>query len=56
MNRSRIALALLLLLLPTSTLWALEPDERLQFADGLYARDLHDLAAPEYQSFLKDFP
>lgn len=32
------------------------PDERLQFADGLYARGLYDLALKEYESFLREAP
>lgn len=30
--------------------------ERLQFADGLYAREMFALAAEEYEAFLRDFP
>lgn len=35
---------------------ALNEEERLQFADGLLARGLTDLALKEYASFLKDYP
>lgn len=34
----------------------LAPEERLQFADGLYARGMYDVASKEYGSFLEDFP
>lgn len=34
----------------------LNEDERLQFADGLLARGMHELALKEYEAFLKDFP
>jgi len=30
--------------------------ERLEFADGLYVRGMHDLAIREYESYLRDFP
>jgi len=30
--------------------------ERLQLADGLYSRGMHELALAEYEAFLKDFP
>jgi len=30
--------------------------DRLQFADGLYSRGMHELALSEYESFLRDFP
>ena len=30
--------------------------ERLQFADGLYARSMYKLAATEYLGFLKEYP
>lgn len=30
--------------------------ERLQLADGLYAREMHALAAAEYEGFLRDHP
>lgn len=32
------------------------PAERLQFADGLMSRGMHDLAANEYKSFISDYP
>jgi tetratricopeptide (TPR) repeat protein len=31
---------------------AMDPDEQLLFANGLYRRGLHDLAAPEFQTLL----
>ncbi len=34
----------------------LDASERLSFADGLYAREMHDLAAPEYAAFIQNFP
>lgn len=35
---------------------AVSPDEQMQFADGLYARGLHDLAIREYMALLRDSP
>lgn len=35
---------------------AVTPDEQMQFADGLYARGLHDLAVREYMTLLRDSP
>lgn len=35
---------------------AVSPDEQMQFADGLYARGLHDLAIREYMALLRDAP
>ena len=57
-NHLRLGL-LVLLLLPAAALrgqTALDEAERLQFADGLYARDMHDLALQEYAALLRDFP
>ena len=34
----------------------MDVDERLQFADGLYAREMYSLAAREYESYLDDNP
>ena len=46
----------LLTLVPVCAQDALREDERLQFADGLYARKMNELAIKEYQTFLADFP
>ncbi|MCE9615201.1 MAG: tetratricopeptide repeat protein [Lentisphaerae bacterium] len=49
--------ALLAGLLLAHTVCAADPlpeSDRLQLADGLYARDMHDLAAAEYAAFLRD--
>lgn len=35
---------------------ALEEAERFEFADGLYSRDMFDLAAKEYEGLLRHFP
>ena len=34
----------------------LAPEDRMQFADGLYARELYDLASQEYSTLIKDSP
>jgi TolA-binding protein len=34
----------------------LSEDERLSFADGLYTREMHALAAKEYEAFIANFP
>jgi len=34
----------------------MDEGDRLQFADGLFARGMHELALKEYESFLRDFP
>lgn len=35
---------------------ALTGDDKLQFANGLFARGIYDLAGREYETFLEDFP
>ena len=54
----RLGLAILLsaVAVPRLAGQSLTDEERLQFADGLYARGLYDLAAREYEGFLADFP
>ena len=49
---ARLALALLLAG-AGSHAWALEAREQVQFADGLYARGLWDVALKEYTTALK---
>ncbi len=52
----RRAAFLLFLTCFAGTAHALEPDEQLQFADGLYARKMYDFAVPEYIKFVKLYP
>jgi TolA-binding protein len=49
-------LALLAVLLCPGPGAALTEADRLEFADGLYARGMYDLAVKEYEAFLRDFP
>lgn len=51
-----ILAVLLLVVLVRCDAYALNEEEHLQFADGLYARELFDLAVKEYETFLKDYP
>ena len=44
------------LLVLSSFAGALDEQERLQFADGLYSRGMHELALKEYEAFLRTFP
>jgi TolA-binding protein len=45
-----------LLLVGTRLCLGLDVSERIQFADGLYARGMYDLTVPEYESVLKMCP
>jgi len=56
MNRLPACLVPSLLLVFCSAAGALDEAERLQFADGLYSRGMHELASKEYEAFLKNFP
>ena len=57
MTRVTHCLAIVLsALLASTSLGALTDAERLQFANGLYARGMYELAIAEYKSFLRDFP
>ena len=53
---ARALTILSLLLLPTSPVRAVTSADREQFADGLYARGLHDLALQEYLPLLTNQP
>ena len=46
---------LLLALVPLTSAEPMDENDRLQFADGLYARGMHELALKEYETFLRDF-
>lgn len=52
---SSISVVLLLTTFPVVAQAGDEP-ERLKFADGLYARQMYELAVKEYEGVLKDFP
>ena len=39
-----------------TTVWAIEPEERLQFADGMYLRGLYDMALAEYVALRSEAP
>lgn len=52
MTMSRQAPFMLCLFWLTACAVAIEQGERLQFADGLYARGMYEMAAREYQAFL----
>ena len=52
----RKCLAASLLLVFCSVAGALDEEERLQFADGLYSRGMHELSLKEYEAFLRNFP
>ena len=54
--RFRGAIVTLLLVVSASAQSLMNEEERLQFADGLLARDMHELALKEYEAFLKDYP
>jgi len=49
-------LILTLAALTSSIAESIGVEERFQFADGLYARGMYELAAKEYEAFLRDFP
>ena len=54
--RLLLGLVASLLLVPPLLGGTLTEAERLQFADGLYARGMYEHAAKEYEAFLNDFP
>ncbi|MBT3193602.1 MAG: tetratricopeptide repeat protein [Verrucomicrobia bacterium] len=53
----QLGLAILSFCLATSSLvWADAYGDRMQFADGLYTRGMHDLAMKEYAAILEAYP
>ncbi len=56
MKRCALLAAVLLLARAVRADDPLPAPDRLQLADGLYAREMHDLAAAEYEAVLKAFP
>lgn len=56
MKRAATLLSLLLLTGAPVLCLALTAPEQQQFADGLYSRNMHDLAIKEYQRILAEFP
>lgn len=55
-SRLTVCLAACLVLGACAAALALEEGERLQFADGLYSRGMHELALKEYEAFQRNFP
>jgi len=51
-----LRLILLSCLLAPAFAASLDEDERLEFANGLYAREMYEFATAEYRAFLRDFP
>ena len=56
MTMPRSVPSLLCLFVLAVSVHAIEQGERLQFADGLYARGMYEMAAREYQAFLDANP
>ncbi len=52
----RKCLAAFVMLVFCSAALALDEEERLQFADGLYSRGMYELSLKEYETFLRNFP
>jgi TolA-binding protein len=53
---ARLYLIVLLQLALSLQAFALDAEDQLQFADGLYARGMYQLATKEYERFLGEFP
>ena len=57
-NRLRIVIIFLVMLGLGPVAWALDDDyaDRMRFADGLFARQMYDMALGEYRAILEAFP